>query len=404
MKIVTVGTGMAATEFVSTLREQGSRDEIIMISPEDLPPYSPCSMPFFLAGEPLDTVYWKGADFYQKYGAQTVLGESATEIDPDSQVLTTDKGRKIEYDRLFFSSGSKSWYPDPSMLSARGVFGFKTLTDLLEIDAYLKEENCGNAVVFGGGFIGVDAALCLHHRGLDVTLVHRNNRVLSQMTDNDGGIFATELIKRRTGVKIILKNVVERINTDNGQLTGVVLTDGTEIDTRLLILSVGVSPNSESLTGKDSGVTVDGFLKYSGNIFAAGDVAVTKHKVTGENKIYGTYPNARAQAKNCALGLIHGEAEYEGSINTNVLKKHIDFSIIAAGIYEGEQLTFTGGDIFRRIYLKDGKINGYQIVGDTLLSGYIYGLYVSQKTVSEDFLKAFGKNDSTHYYRSLLMR
>jgi len=89
---------------------------------------------------------------------------------------------------------------------------------------------------------------------------------------------------------------------------------------------------------------------------------------------------------------------YHGSINTNVLKKHIDFPIISAGVFEGEVYTYSDDKYFRRIYLKDGKINGYQIVGDTLMSGYVYNLYVSRKIIPKDFLKAFSSNDNKYYY------
>jgi len=93
------------------------------------------------------------------------------------------------------------------MLEIKGVFGFKTLTDLVHIDEYIKKEHCKRAVVFGGGFIGTDAALSMWHRGLDITLVHRNNRLLSQMTDEDGGKFATRRIHEKTGIDIRLKTL-----------------------------------------------------------------------------------------------------------------------------------------------------------------------------------------------------
>jgi len=402
MKIVTVGTGMAAAEFVSTMREQGSRDHITMISPEKFAPYSPCSMPFYLAGEPLETVYWKGENFYTSKEIDTVLGESVISVDTDKQVLITDADRKIEYDRLLFSTGSKSWYPKPEMLNLEGVFGFKTLTDLTDIDRYIKENNCKKAVVFGGGFIGVDAALSMWHRGLDITVIHRNNRLLSQMTDEDGGKFATRRIHDKTGISIILKNVVESVGDNAGQIKSVTLTNGTVVETDLLVITVGVSPNSEAITGEDRGVSGDEYLKCADNVYCAGDVANTTHIVTGEKSIYATYPNARAQARNAALSIMYGDEPYCGSVNTNVLKKHIDFPIIAAGLFEGEMHTYSDDESYRRVYIKDGKLNGYQIIGDTVMSGYIYNLYLSQAVLTDDFYKSFLRNDQLLYYRKVM--
>src|SRR5574341_698460 len=161
MKVVTVGTGMAAAEFVQRLRMEGFGGEIIMCGEEDFPPYSPCIIPFYLAGEPLDTVFWKGRDFYSRYGVAARLGDPVIEVDADRHVVRTASGRKETYDRLFFAPGSRNFFPRPEWLETRGVFGFKTLTDMIAIDSYLAETNCTKAVVFGGGFIGVDAALAL---------------------------------------------------------------------------------------------------------------------------------------------------------------------------------------------------------------------------------------------------
>ncbi|MBS1225231.1 MAG: oxidase, partial [Proteobacteria bacterium] len=76
MRVVTVGTGMAAAEFVERLRLEGFEGEIVMLGDEDFPPYSPCVIPFFLAGEPLNTVFWKGRDFYDRYRVTALLGDA----------------------------------------------------------------------------------------------------------------------------------------------------------------------------------------------------------------------------------------------------------------------------------------------------------------------------------------
>jgi len=127
-----------------------------------------------------------------------------TEVDAERQLIRTAAGRSERYDRLFYATGARSWYPRPEWLETKGVFGFKTLTDMVAIDSYIREHNIKKAVVFGGGFIGVDAALALWHRGLDITLVHRNTRVLSQMTDEEGGQFATRKLMEKPASQCVL--------------------------------------------------------------------------------------------------------------------------------------------------------------------------------------------------------
>ena len=402
MKVVTVGTGMAAAEFVQRLRLEGFDGPITMVGDENFPPYSPCVIPFFLAGEPLETVYWKGSDFYRRHGVNALLGDPVVEVDTERRLVRTAAGLSEGYDRLFYAAGARSWYPKPEWLKTRGVFGFKNLTDMVAIDRYVRDNKISRAVIFGGGFIGVDAALALWHRGLEITLVHRNTRLLSQMTDEDGGRFATAKLKQKTGIGIRLKSTVDEIVTRHGQLTGVRFSDGDTMETALLIVSIGVSPNSEPITGEDRGVAISAQMLADPAIYCAGDVAITPHLVSGSDGIYATYPNAMLQARTAARHLMHGDGCYPGSINTNVLKKHIDFPIVSAGSFSGEAVTWQQGDIWRRVYLKEGMINGYLIIGDTRMSGYVYQLYRSRKRVDRSIKAILSSPRHDSYYRDML--
>ena len=273
---------------------------------------------------------------------------------------------------------------------------------MLAIDKYIRENNVQRVVVFGGGFIGVDAALSLWHRGLEVILVHRNTRVLSQMTDEDGGLFATRKLREITGIDIRLRAMVDNIKIKNGALEGVELNTGELLATTMLVVAIGVSPNSRPLDGQDDGIQVDETMRADPHIYVTGDVAVTEHAVTGEKGIYATYPNAMLQARTAAQHLLHGDAHYPGSINTNVLKKHIEFPIISAGSFSGEAVTWQNQHLFRRVYLVDGRINGYQLIGDTRISGYIYNLYRSQVRVDSNISSILADNRGDSYYRSLM--
>jgi len=103
-----------------------------------------------------------------------------------------------------------------------------------------------------------------------------------------------------------------------------------------------------------------------------------------------------------ARDLLHGDGRFAGSINTNVLKKHIDFPIVSAGTFAGEALTWQHGDIWRRVYLQDGRINGYLIIGDTRSSGYIYQLYLAQKRVDKTIRTILCAPRHDGYYRFML--
>ena len=402
MKVVTVGTGMASADFVQQLRLEGFAGEIVMISDEPYAPYSPCVIPFYLAGDPLENVFWKGQDFYRQQQVEPLLGHRVVEVDREQRLVRTEQGASVAFDRLFYAAGSRSWCPQPEWLQTEGVFGFKTLTDMVAIDRYIRQQRIERAVVFGGGFIGVDAALALRHRGIEVTLVHRNNRLLSQMTDIEGGQFATERLARKAGLDLRLKTTVETLSSDAGQLRGVTLSDGTTLDTAMLIVTTGVTPNSEPLTGAGDGVAVSGELLAEAGIYAAGDVALTRHLVSDRTGLYATYPNAQQQARVAARHLVYGSGNFEGSLNTNVLQKHIDFPIISVGVFEGEAVTWRQGDLFRRAYLQDGRINGYILIGDTRNSGHIHHLYVTRELVEKEITEILADRRGVSHYRTMM--
>ena len=402
MKVVTVGTGMASADFVQQLRLEGFAGEIVMISDEPYAPYSPCVIPFYLAGDPLENVFWKGQDFYRQQQVEPLLGHRVVEVDRNQRLVRTEQGASVAFDRLFYAAGSRSWCPKPEWLQTEGVFGFKTLTDMVAIDRYIRQQRIERAVVFGGGFIGVDAALALRHRGIEVTLVHRNNRLLSQMTDIEGGQFATERLARKAGLDLRLKTTVETLSSDAGQLRGVTLSDGITLDTTMLIVTTGVTPNSEPLTGAGDGVAVSGELLAEAGIYAAGDVALTRHLVSDRTGLYATYPNAQQQARVAARHLVYGSGNFEGSLNTNVLQKHIDFPIISVGVFEGEAVTWRQGDLFRRAYLQDGRINGYILIGDTRNSGHIHHLYVTRELVEKEITEILADRRGVSHYRTMM--
>jgi len=404
MKIVTAGTGMAAAEFVEQLRLEGFDGEIVMYGDEDYPPYSPCVIPFFLAGEPLDTVFWKGKDFYEKYRVTARLGEPVMEVDPERRIIHAADGKSESYDHLFFATGSHSRYPRPEWLATHGVFGFKNLTDMVAIDRYITEQHVTSAVVFGGGFIGVDAALALKARGLHVSLVHRNTRLLSQMTDEEGGQFATGRLAEKTGMDIRLLTTVEKISHTNGQLTSVRLSNGQEITTPLLILSVGVTPNSAPLWGDDQGVIVNEQMLADPCIYTAGDVAVTRHAVNGEPGIYANYPNAMRQARSAARHPAPRRRQLRRFLQHHrAAEAYRFFRVISAGSFTGRGgYLAAGAMVWRRVYLVDGMINGYIVIGDARISGYLYQHYLARTRVDGIIRKIISAPRHDGYYREML--
>lgn len=169
-----------------------------------------------------------------------------------------------------------------------------------------------------------------------------------------------------------------------------------------MIVATGFVPNSALLSGHEEGIAVGDDLLADPRILVAGDVALTRHAIDGPDGLYATAPNAIAQARVAAANILGVEERYTGSLNANVLRKHIDFPVISAGQFEGEIVTFSNDRLFRRVYLRDDRINGYILVGDTRLAGYIYDLYVSREPVADKIYDILADTRGDSYYRSLM--
>jgi len=130
--------------------------------------------------------------------------------------------------------------------------------------------------------------------------------------------------------------------------------------------------------------------------------AVTRHAVDGTPGIYANAPGAVTQARTAARHLVHGDGAYPGSLNSTVLRKHMDFPVISVGRFSGEAITRQRGEAWRRVYLEDGRINGYIIIGDTRMSGYLYQLYLSRKRADSAVREMLSEPRHDSYYRGML--
>ncbi len=158
MRYVIIGTGGAGVSAVEAIREYDQESEIIMISNEEVPPYSACLLLNYLFDEnDRDLTFWKGKDFYDRMNVTPILGSKINKIQlEDKKILAGDEF--IDYDKLLIAAGGSVDLPSIEGIEKSGIFTFKTLADTDNIHNWLKSQTVGSAIVLGGGFIGLDAA------------------------------------------------------------------------------------------------------------------------------------------------------------------------------------------------------------------------------------------------------
>ncbi|PIV63459.1 MAG: NAD(P)/FAD-dependent oxidoreductase, partial [bacterium (Candidatus Ratteibacteria) CG01_land_8_20_14_3_00_40_19] len=290
-------------------------------------------------------------------------------------------GKELKYDKLLLATGSS-----PKLLGVEGedkdgVFGFRTLNDAKEISKLIPRTK--KVLIFGGGLIGLKAGYALKQRGIDVEIIEKSPRILSQVTDND----SAEMVGRwlmENGIKIRTGLAPKKV-LGNKKVEGVLLDNEEKEDCQGIIIGIGVRPNIDLI--KDSkiqthwGVITNQYLQTNvENIYAGGDVAETTDLITGEPTINALWTAATEHGRIAGLNMAGERKKYPGSIAAN----SIDFfglPIISLGyvrVKENGYEEFVRRQPrmyqYKKIVLKDKKLVGAVLVGNIENAGVYLAL------------------------------
>ena len=304
-RAVVVGGGHAAGQLCASLRAGGWQGAITVVGDEPAPPYQrpPLSKAYLAGTLEEDRLYVRPREFYEEAGIALRLGQRAEAIDlANARVATT--GGDVPYDRLVLATGTR-----PRRLSCEGagLSGIGYVRTLADVDA-LRADFAGaqRLVVVGAGYIGLEVAAVARTRGLDVTVVEAQPRVLARVTGSEVSAYYEALHESR-GVIVRLGTGVEGFEGQGGRVTGVALTDGTSVPADLVVVGIGVVPNQEVAARAglacSNGIVVDDHCRTSApHVLAVGDV--TEHpSVYGRTVRLESVHNALEQAKTAAATL-----------------------------------------------------------------------------------------------------
>lgn len=375
MRVLILGAGPAGLAAAIRLRElapqRGVEPEITVVSAEPYPPYSPPAMAdHFLTGT-RERLYWQGEDVCERLGLTYLPGLAAVTIEPRPRVVRLDDGTPLSYDALLIATGSRLYAPLEGG-ELPGVYNFKSLSAAEALVGRVRQGEVGSALVVGAGFIGVEVALLLRALGLAVTLVEQD-AIMRQMLDDETADIVRRALEDR-GIDLRLNTVASAFTQRAGRVTGIAADDGTELGADVCIAATGIKPHTEFLGGSGIdaawGIPVDERLATNvPHIWAAGDVAETADRLTGQRYVHAIWPNAVAQGRVVAERMLGYDTIYEGAEIMNSLR-HLGLPLIAAGAVAGdEELCLRRGDSLRKIVLENGRIVGFRLAGDVRGAG-----------------------------------
>ena len=244
-----------------------------------------------------------------------------------------------------------------------------------------------SAVVVGGGLIGLKSVEALVAGGIKTTVVELADRVLSITLDNEASSLAQTALAE-AGVELITNNTVEEIVSSGSRVGGVVLADGRRVDCGLVILAIGVLPDTTLAAGAgaetERGILVDEYMATSvPHVFAAGDAAQALEIISGERRSIPIWPLAYAQGRVAGLNMGGGDASYHGGLAMNSVEI-CGVATISAGLTTPEEEGYeivsqldAEDNSYRKLVIKDGKLVGYVLVGRVERAGILTGLIQS---------------------------
>ncbi|MEA3404311.1 MAG: FAD-dependent oxidoreductase [Pseudomonadota bacterium] len=393
-KLILIGSGMVGARFIERLLiESPNQFDIRVFNKEPMGGYNRIMLSPVLAGEKtLPEIMTHDFNWFEERGVHLHAGTTVVGVDTLNKTIKTDLGASYEYDQLVIATGS-----NPFVIPVPGAElpGVVTFRDTRDVDLMLEASNRHpKAVVIGGGLLGLEAANGLKVRGMDVTVVHRSDVLMNvQMDEVSGGLLKTALEKQ--GLKFEMNANTVAIEGED-RATGVRLSDGRVLPADLVVMAVGIRPNKtvgEKIgLNVNRGIVVNDQLQTSDDaIYALGECA--EHR----GSTYGLVAPLYEQAQVLAQVLSGNDSAYSGSLTSTMLKV-TGIQLFSAGEFSDSHETDSivyqdlSQNVYRKVVLKDNKIVGSVMFGDTSGAKWIFENLISGKDMGacRDFL-VFGE-------------
>ncbi|MGN0817445.1 MAG: NAD(P)/FAD-dependent oxidoreductase [Candidatus Coproplasma sp.] len=381
MKYVIIGNSIAATACIEGIRSQDNAGEITVISGEDRPCYGRPLISYYLLGRiKKENTFYRPSDFYESNGVTVLYNTLATSVDPVKKRVALSSGEEVEYDKLLVATGSRPFVPPMEGLkSVKNAFSFMTMSDAEALEGALDKQS--EVLIIGAGLIGLKCAEGIAARVKKITVVDMADRILPSVLDGEGAAIVQKTLEAH-GAEFILNDSVAAFKGNCATLKS-----GREVKFDILVVAVGVRANTELVSaagGKvNRGIVVDECMRTSlADVYAAGDCTEGYDKLLGANRVLALLPNANFQGRCAGVNMAGGKAEFRDGMPMNSVG-FFDCHVVTAGIYEGQCIAQSDETSLKKLYIKDGKLVGFIIIGDIRRAGIYTSLIRNGTPLSE---------------------
>ncbi len=393
MKLVMIGNGMAGVRTLEELLKIApDLYDITVFGAEPHPNYNRILLSPVLAGEQtLDEIVLNPLSWYEEKGITLHLGKKVTHVDRTRRIVRAEDGTEASYDRLLLATGSNPFILPVPGKDLDGVIAYRDIADTnAMIEAATKYQH---AVVIGGGLLGLEAANGLMLRGMQVTVVHLMPWLMERQLDDVAGKLLQKSLEDR-GLRFLIGAQTQAlIGGKDGRVMAVQFKDGQEIPADLVVMAAGIRPNTELALkigihcGPDNrgGIVVTDTMQTvtDPRIYSVGECAAHR------GIAYGLVAPLFEQGKVCATHLAQfGIGRYAGS-QTSTKLKVTGIDLFSAGNFTGgddcEEIVLSDpfGGVYKKLVLKDDKLIGACLYGDTADGAWYFDLVREGKDVAQ---------------------
>ncbi|NJF24154.1 CoA-disulfide reductase [Thermococcus sp. Bubb.Bath] len=341
--VVIIGGGAAGMSAASRVKRLKPEWDVKVFEATEWVSHAPCGIPYVVEGisEKEKLMHYPPEVFIKKRGIDLHMKAEVIEVEQGSVRVREEDGEHIYgWDYLVFANGASPRVPPIGGMNLKGVFTADLPPDAVAIREYIGSNEVKSAVVIGGGYIGVEMAEAFAAQGMNVTLIERNERVMAKAFDKE----ITDVLEEEMKKRINLRTEEITLRIEGSERVEKVITDAGEYKAELVVVATGIRPNIELAKeigvriGETGAIWTNERMETSvENIYAAGDVAETRHLITGRRVWIPLAPVGNKMGYVAGSNIAGKEIHFPGVLGTSVTK-FFDVEIGKSGLTETEAM------------------------------------------------------------------